>query len=588
MSEYHNPQQEPGAQKNLILVFILTFVVIVVAQQFFFKKASPPPAGEKPAGQQQSAQSPAPGVPATAAATAPAVTSTKPSGPAPVKQASAESEVVVENDLYRITFTNRGAQVKSWILKKYEDSQGKPLELVHQQASEKYGLPLSFFAWDQALRDKLNSALYATNANAKLSAPSALTYEYSDGDLVVRKTFKFDDSYTIGIETSVARNGQYVTALPAWPSGFGDMTTATSYTAQRVDYNNGSKIERLAIKKVSGGAVYNGTLNWGGVLDQYFAAIFLPNQAQQNTLVQLHNPIELPKDPAKPDPNNVYKLSVLGAAAGNITGPTNERIFVGPKALDVLEKVHVVGTEADLRGVVDFGMFSFIARPLFLWLHWTYDHWVRNWGWAILILTVIINAALLPLRLMSMRSALKMQKIAPQIQSINDKYKKYSLKDPRRAEAQKEISALYKEHDVNPAGGCLPLIIQMPFLFAFWAMLSAAIELRGAHWLWLKDLSQPDHYYIIPIVIVLSTMYMQKMTPQAGMNPEQARMMNLMMPLMLGFMSWSVASGLGVYWLTGTIVGIIQQWAMNRTSLGREIRELQEKRARKQEAKKGK
>jgi YidC/Oxa1 family membrane protein insertase len=179
-----------------------------------------------------------------------------------------------------------------------------------------------------------------------------------------------------------------------------------------------------------------------------------------------------------------------------------------------------------------------------------------------------------------------MQKIAPQIQSINEKYKKYSLKDPRRAGANQEISALYKEHNVNPAGGCLPLIIQMPFLFAFWAMLSAAIELRGAHWLWLKDLSQPDHLYIIPITIILSTMFMQKMTPQAGMNPEQARMMNLMMPLMLGFMSWSVASGLGVYWLTGTIVGIIQQWAMNRTSLGKEIRALQEKRARKQERKK--
>jgi YidC/Oxa1 family membrane protein insertase len=175
-----------------------------------------------------------------------------------------------------------------------------------------------------------------------------------------------------------------------------------------------------------------------------------------------------------------------------------------------------------------------------------------------------------------------MQKIAPQVQSINDKYKKYSLKDPRRADAQKEISALYKEHDVNPAGGCLPLIIQMPFLFAFWAMLSAAIELRGAQWLWLKDLAQPDKLYLIPIIIIVSTMFMQRMTPQAGMNPEQAKMMNMMMPLMLGFMSWSVASGLGLYWLTGTIVAIAQQWGMNQTALGREIRAIQEKRAAKQ------
>lgn len=587
MAEYHNPQQqEPGAQKNLILVFILTFVIIVIAQQFFFKKPAQPPAGQSP--QQQQEQTPSP-----AANTSPTPATTQPAAPksataVPAKQASNESDVVVENDFYRITFTNRGAQVKSWILKKYNDSQGKPLELVHRQAAEKYGYPLSFFAWDQGLRDKLNSALYVTDASAKLTAPATLTYEYSDGDLVVRKTFKFENDYTVSVQTSVARNGQYVTALPAWPAGFGDMTTAATYGSQQIAYNNGSKIERIKSTKVSGGAVYNGTLEWGGVLDQYFAAIFLPNQVQQGTLVELHYPIEIPKDPAKPDPNNVYKLSVLGAAVGNLSGPTNERIFVGPKALDVLERVHPAGADTDLRGVVDFGMFSFIAHPLFLWLHWTYDHWVSNWGWSILILTVIINAALLPLRVMSMRSALKMQKVAPQIQSINEKYKKYSLKDPRRAEAQKEISALYKEHNVNPAGGCLPMLVQMPFLFAFWAMLSASIELRGAHWLWLNDLSQPDHYYIIPIVIILSTMFMQKMTPQAGMNPEQARMMNLMMPLMLGFMSWSVASGLGVYWLTGTIVGIIQQWAMNRTSLGQEIRALQEKRARKQEAKKGK
>ena len=584
MSEYHNPQQQdPGAQKNLILVFILTFIVIIFAQQFFFKKPPGAPAGEKPV-QQQGA------TPAQPEAPPPAKQPAAPSTTAPAvarKQAENEASVVVESDLYKITFTNRGAEVKSWILKNYKDEKGQPLELVDQVAAAKYGYPLSFFAWDDALRDKLNSALYVSDSNPTLTAPATLTFEYSDGDLVVRKSFKFEPkTYTIGVETSVVRNGAYVTALPAWPAAFGDITTASGYGAQRIDYDNGSKIQRLAPKKVSGGAVYNGTMPWGGVLDQYFAAMFLPSDPNRATLVQLHYPLEVPKNPAKPDPKETYKVSVLGAASGNIGGPSNLRIFVGPKALNVLESVHPAGSQTDLRGVVDFGMFSFIARPLFLWLHWTHDHWVQNWGWAILILTVIINAALLPLRVMSMRSALKMQKIAPQIQSINDKYKKYSLRDPRRQEAQKEISALYKEHNVNPAGGCLPLIIQMPFLFAFWAMLSAAIELRGASWLWLKDLSQPDHLYIIPIVIILSTMWMQKMTPQAGMNPEQARMMNLMMPLMLGFMSWSVASGLGVYWLTGTIVGIIQQWAMNRTHLGQEIRALQEKRARKQEAKK--
>ena len=572
-------------QKNLILVFILTFVVIILAQKYFFK-APQPPAGEPQEKQQIQTQAPAKEAPAPQAQAAAAKPATAPSAQnAAVKQATSEGETVVENDLYRIVFTNKGAQVKSWVLKKYNDSEGKPLELVHQKGSEQYGYPLSFWTWDQGLREKLNTALYVTDAGAQLKTPGTLSFEYSDGNLVVRKSFEFSDSYVIGVKTSVEQNGKYVTALPSWPTGFGDMSVPATYAAQRIDYYNGDKVERLSSDKkgakISNGRVVQGTLQWAGAVDQYFAAIFLPDNPQQAAMAELRSGIEIPKDPKKPENKETFKVELLGVAVGALDAPVNTRLFVGPKAVNVLESVHPASGQGDLRAVVDFGMFSFIARPLFIWLQWTYQHWVSNWGWAIIILTVIINVVLMPLRIISMRSALKMQRVAPQVQSINDKYKKYSLKDPRRAEAQKEIAALYKEHNVNPVGGCFPLLLQMPFLFAFWAMLSAAIELRGAHWFWLKDLAQPDHLYIIPIVIVVSTMLMQKMTPQAGMNPEQARMMNMMMPLMLGFMSWSVASGLGLYWLTGTVVAIAQQWGMNQTSLGREIRQEMEKRARK-------
>ncbi len=569
--------------KNLILIFILMAVVIIITQQFFFKNTTPP-AGEKQ-GQTQQQQQATPSQTTTTAAPAPALP--PPPAAAGAKQAASESETVVENDLYRIVFTNKGGVAKSWVLKKFKDSNGKPLELVHQQAAPLYGYPLSLYTNDEALRTKLNSSLYVTDAGATLAMPGTLNYEYSDGDITVHKKLTFDDTYVIGVETSVTRGGSYLTALPSWPSSFGDETIPGTYAAQRIDYFNGSDIKRLSPdrkgKDISGGRVMQGPFVWAGNLDQYFAAIFLPDRPDQASMVQLRNPIKVPKSAAKPDPNDVAQVDILGTAVGPLSAPVKTRLFVGPKALDVLESIHPsTDAASDLRGVVDFGRFSFIARPLFLWLKWTYEHWIHNWGWAIIILTVIINVVLMPLRLISMKSALKMQKVAPQVQSINDKYKKYSLKDPRRQEAQKEISALYKEHDVNPAGGCLPLLIQMPFLFAFWAMLSAAIELRGAQWFWLKDLAQPDKYYLIPIVIIVSTLIMQRMTPQAGMNPEQARMMNLMMPLMLGFMSYSVASGLGLYWLTGTIVAIAQQWGMNQTSLGREIRALQEKRAAKQ------
>ena len=239
----------------------------------------------------------------------------------------------------------------------------------------------------------------------------------------------------------------------------------------------------------------------------------------------------------------------------------------------------------DLRGMLDFGFFSPIARPLFLWLRWTHLHWVSNWGWAIIVLTVIINLVLFPLRLTSMKSALRMQKVQPQVNAIKKKYEKYSLRDPRRQEMNQEISALFKQEGVNPAGGCLPMLIQFPFLIAFYTMLGVAIELRQANWFWIKDLSAADPYHILPIGIILSTLFVQKMTPQAGMDPAQQKMMTFFMPVMLGVISWSLSSGLGLYWVVGNLIAIIQQFFMNRTSLGQEMRVEAEKRARKKAAK---
>jgi YidC/Oxa1 family membrane protein insertase len=174
---------------------------------------------------------------------------------------------------------------------------------------------------------------------------------------------------------------------------------------------------------------------------------------------------------------------------------------------------------------------------------------------------------------------MKMQKVAPQMTAIQEKYKKYKLDDPRRGEMQKEIAALYKEHDVNPVGGCVPLIIQMPFLFAFYTMLRNAIELRHANWLYLNDLSAPDPHHIIPIATIVLMFAMQRMMPATGMSKEQQRMMNMMTPVMIGLFTWSVASGLGLYIVTGTVVQIIQQLVMNQTSMGREMRAMAEKRA---------
>ena len=144
----------------------------------------------------------------------------------------------------------------------------------------------------------------------------------------------------------------------------------------------------------------------------------------------------------------------------------------------------------------------------------------------------------------------------------------------------REIQALFKSEGVNPMGGCFPMLIQFPFLVAFYSMLGVAIELRHAGWFWVKDLSAPDPYHILPIGIIVTTLLVQKMTPQAGMDPSQQKMMTFMMPVMLGLISWNLASGLCLYWVVGNLVPIVLQEAMNRSSLGQEMRTLAEKRAR--------
>jgi YidC/Oxa1 family membrane protein insertase len=586
LPEYQNPQQEPGSERRLLLVFLLTFIVLIFIEPLLKKYGPQPPA------EQHQAQL-APAQPA-AQSTVPAV-SVPVAPPAVVtRQASAEIETVIDSPLYRVTFTNRGAQVRSWILKNFKnDAQTGPLDLVNQEAASKFGYPLSLWTYDETLRNQLNSALYVPSEQGDLSAPTQLSFEYADHDVVVRKTFHFDDSYVLKVDTSVFYKGAEIFAAPAWPSGFGDQVTPASYAPSRVDYHNDlstdktalifpNYIIRLSIKNVSGGSTIKGPFEWGGTDDQYFTATFIPNEPETAAMVTLNNPTEIPQKPGAPE---TTKANVLGAAVGNLHGATEERMFVGPKEISALDAVHIStihNGEADLRGIVDYGWWGILARPLFLWLKWTHKY-VPNWGWSIVVQTLIIAVALLPLRISQMKSMLKMQRVAPQIKSIQEKYKKYSLRDPRKAAMNEEIAALYKKEGVNPAGGCLPLLIQFPFLIAYYRMLGVALDLRQAHWLWIKDLSARDPYFILPILMVLSMFAIQRMTPQAGMDPQQQKMLTWMMPLFMGFIFFNLQAGLNLYYAETNLISIAQQAVMNRTKLGQEMREMMAKRARKRE-----
>ena len=597
MADFKNPQQEPGTERRLLLVFLLTFVVLIIFQ-IFVKKPQPP---ATPPPQNQSAQTaaapPVPARPAASASTVPALT---PSSTV-TKQAAAETETVIENDLYRITFTNRGAQVKSWILKKFDnDAQNGLLDLVNSTAAQKFGYPLSLWTYDETLRGRLNSALYVASNEGQLTAPATISFEYADQDLVVRKTFHFDHTYVLNLETSVVYQGAEIFAPPAWPAGFGDEQIPSAYAAAGIDYHNDASTERsgyiffpsyvtrIPVRGVSGGNTIKGPFEWAGPNDQYFTAIFIPDDPSTAAMVTLHASMEIPQkpglSPVGAGSKDTANVEVGGAAVGSLRGRTVQRMYVGPKELAVLDAVSVPtikNDSPDLRGIVNFGWWGILARPLFLWLKWTYNHVVHNWGWAIVIQTLIITILLLPLRITQMKSTLKMQRVAPQIKAIQEKYKKYSMRDPRKAAMNEEIGALYKKEGVNPAGGCLPVLIQFPFLIAYYRMLGVALDLRHAHWLWIKDLSASD--WVLPILMVISMIVMQRMTPQAGMDPAQQKMMMWMMPLFMGVIFFKLQAGLNLYYTESNLISIAQQAVMNRTHLGREMREMMEKRARKKD-----
>ena len=288
-----------------------------------------------------------------------------------------------------------------------------------------------------------------------------------------------------------------------------------------------------------------------GLDDRFFAFVVLP---KDNTSTR----IETVKDDFPPAPNGKDELYV-GVALG---GDSVNRfvVFVGPKDVDLLRKV-----DPKLQQLIDWGFFGVIAKPIFLVLHWLNDNLLHNYGWSIVVITIIINLLLLPLRFSGMKSQKKMQRLQPQIAAINAKYKGLSMRDPKKAQQNQEIMELYKREGANPMSGCLPMLVQLPILYAFYKVLTVTIELRGAHWLWVTDLSQPETLaiHILPVVMVVSQFVMQKMTPNPSVDPAQAKMMQFM-PLMFGFFFYSMSSGLVLYWLTGNLVGILQQMLMNR------------------------
>jgi len=596
LPEFKNPNQSGGGSqdnRSFLVLIVVMFGVLLGLRYWQAQHNPPPPAPGTPAAVPSIAPPAAPSTP-TAAATQPVPASTVPI--AATVQANAESTTVVENELYRITFSNRGAQVISWILKGYKDAEGNPLDLVPEGAAKHFGYPLSLYTYDAGLTQGLARAMYVPSSTGKLVAPSSLSFDYSAGNITVHKTFTFGADYVIHADAVVLRDGNPIRALLSWPAGFGDMETLQSFGNELIDTSTGGKDQHLALKNISGGATLTEPFDFAGVSDQYFAAIFMPDRPQDATIATLHNQLvtdfhgtsstPMPRgqalQPLPADgiaPKGTAPLHFVGAAVGDLSGHDRERLFVGPKSIKVLKSVSAADGNS-LESVLDFGFWGPVSKILFIGLQYVHAHIASNWGWAIVLFTVFINVLLLPLRVQSMRSGLKMQRIQPQIDAVKAKYKNPKPTDPKMAEMNAEVMQLQKDNGVSMFGGCIPVLIQFPLLFAFFTMMTRVVELRQAHWLWLHDLSQPDvPYHILPILMVVTSFLAQYYTPSPGVDPQQQKMMAFMMPAFSGYMTWQYASGLALYWNVGNIIMILQQQVMNRTALGREIRELAAKRA---------
>jgi YidC/Oxa1 family membrane protein insertase len=540
-------------ERRVILAVVLSFLVLFGYQTLVVKP------NRKPA-VPAATTTPAPVAPPVEAASAAPV----PTGPQPAVLAgeTAERRIVVETSRVKATFSNRGAILESWLLKDYLDSKGGPMDLVAPGLATPDRHPLSITVGDAALSARLNAALYqASTGDQRLDTKTgSLQFTYRDAAGVsVVKTIEIQPDgqpFLLRVNTEVLVDGQRQRVTMHGGAGFGDIERgikSTSWLApstyqppQAIVHMVGVKDPvRLPVDTLATQPVQEGAVRYGGVDDQYFLAAVLT--AGKHARIE-YAPLTV-KTPDGDRHIVDYRVRVAGDAP--IT------FFLGPKEFDLLQRA-----DAELTRTINLGIFGFLATPLLKALKWI-NEYVGNFGWSIILLTVLINLVLFPLRHKSAVSMRKMQQIQPQVKAIQDRYAKLKMTDPARQRMNTELMELYKAKGANPASGCVPMLLTFPVLFAFYAFLSQAIELRGAPWIfWIHDLSRHDPYYVTPLLMGASQFVQTRMMPATG-DPQQQRMMMFMPLMFMVFFLWA-PSGLVLYWLCSNLWTIGQQYFTNR------------------------
>jgi YidC/Oxa1 family membrane protein insertase len=538
-------------EKRLILAIVLSFLVLMGYQYFFVKPNKP----AEPAAVTTTAPVPLPGAAAALETQKqkPAEAAPVPAEPAPAPDPTAvagraEQDVVVETPLYRAVWSNKGGVLKSWKLKTHKNSQKEDLELVPALAAEIGRYPFSVALDDTALASLVNAALYEPSQTA-LDLPEGtageLRFVFSDGSSVrAEKAFRFrGGSYALDIDVRVWKSGQPVTPSVLWGPGIGNPTVAELKQSYSVSTGSavytGGKVFRMIERKYKPEQSAYNFVSWAAYEDNYFAALFvLPSQKGQAAFL---------KETAGQGPAPAFFVYV--------TEPLTA--FIGPKDAEALKAFG-----HDAKKVINFGTFGSIAEVLLVVVRF-FHKLVPNWGIAIILLTIFIKIIFFPLTYSSTKSMAKMAELQPKVKAIRAKYKKAKSDIAQRKAMNEEMMGLYKEHGVNPAGGCLPLLIQLPVFWGVFRMLVVSVEFRHAPFaLWITDLSVKDPYYVTPVLMGITQFISQKMTPTSA-DPSQAKMM-LIMPFVMTIFFMNFQSGLVLYWLTTNVLQIGQQAIMNR------------------------
>jgi YidC/Oxa1 family membrane protein insertase len=544
--------------KRLVLAFALSAAVLIGWTVLF-----PPPKPTAPAVRPAAtATAPAPG--ATAAAPA-----TQTAAPAPAAQvarervvpvsAGAEELVEVRSPLYTARLSNEGGALKSFVLTHHRDGAGKALDLV-RQGPPFPGATLTLDPADAFLQRAQKAHFTAEKETGNGVTTVRFRYREASGEGLVR-TYVFRDSYVVAVKAE--REGAPGPVGLVLGPGLGnpsaeELGSRYSTPGATVTLSASASVDRKAKDGLKEAEAKGAGLVAAGLDDNYFLSAFLPSGSATVTL----RPVTLAAGPAGPDgkpaapqAESEVVLSAPGAVATDV--------FFGPKELDVLDK-----TRPGLGRLIDYGWFAIVVKPL-LWGLKAIQKVVGNWGVAILVITVIIKILLYPLTHKQLVSMKKMSVLQPKVETIRAKWSGKVKQDPQaRTRMNEEMMALYKQEGVNPAGGCLPLLLQMPILIAFYNLLAHSIELRHAPFmLWITDLSAKDPYYVTPILMTATMWIQQQMTPTGG-DPTMRKVQNIM-PLVMGFLFKDVPSGLVLYWLMQNVLTIGQQMLLNRfTDLG--------------------